>query len=183
MTDETVEMTAEEAKLLRGSKALMDKLLSPKTRREAEKLIKSHYPETTTTDDIVEPYVSEFREATKEFKDFVKSQRDGQIDSKFNQQLQQLKDQGYTDEGLEKIKKLMVDESLPNALAAAAYWEKLNPPKPAEPSAFAPTDWGFGRKSDDASITELFQDEDAWAEKEARRAWNEEVQKKGQILT
>jgi hypothetical protein len=46
-----------------------------------------------------------------------------------------------------------------------------------------PLDWGFGKKTDDPDLKMLFEDEDAWADKEARRAWSEETAKKGQILT
>ena len=53
-----IEISEEEAKLLRGSKTLMDQLLkSPKTRRQAEKLVKELYPDTQTTDDIAAPYI------------------------------------------------------------------------------------------------------------------------------
>jgi chemotaxis protein histidine kinase CheA len=179
-----IEMSEEEARTLRGSKTLMDNLLkSPKTRREAEKLVKTLYPETTTTDDVVEPYVQKIDALEKRLDEYLKGQEGKELDSKFNQQISQLREEGYTEEGIEKIKKLMVDEQLPNALAAAAYWEKKNPPKPAENSNFAPTDWGFGRKTEDKNLNLLFQDEDAWAEQEAKLAWDEETRKKGQILT
>jgi len=181
---ENVEMTAEEARLLRGSKTLMDQLLkNPKTRRDAEKLVKTLYPDTTTTDDIAEPYVKEIQTVKAELEEFKRSRDNEKIDGKLNKQLDQLRADGYTEEGLEKIKELMVKESLPNALAAAAFWEKLNPKTVTASSAFQPTDWGFGRKTEDADLKLLFEDEDAWADKEARKAWDDEVRKKGQILT
>jgi hypothetical protein len=46
-----------------------------------------------------------------------------------------------------------------------------------------PSDWGFGRKTEDANTKLLWEDEDAWAEQEARRVWAEETAKKGQIVT
>ncbi len=184
MFNESVEMSAEEAKLLRGSKTLMDQLLkNPKTRRDAEKLVKTLYPDTTTTDDLAAPYVEEIKSVKAELEEFKKSRNDEKMDAKLNAQLDQLRADGYTDEGLEKIKELMVKESLPNALAAAAFWEKLNPKTVTASSAFQPTDWGFGRKTDDADLKLLFDDEDAWADREARKAWDDEVRKKGQILT
>ena len=152
-----IEMSEDEARALKGSKALMDQLLkNPKTRRDTEKLVKTLYPETTITDDIAAPYVEDIKELRTEFKAFLKSQEDQKIESKFNGQLQQLRDQGYTEDGLDKIKKLMVDESLPNALAAAAYYEKQHPPEPMEPSALSPSDWGFGAPTDDEDTKLLF---------------------------
>ena len=59
------------------------------------------------------------------------------------------------------------------ALAAAAFWEKQNPPKPAETSNFAPTAWGFGHKTEDKDLNLLFADEDAWADKEVRKVFSE----------
>ena len=180
----TVEMTEEEVKLLRGSKVLMDRLLKdPKTRRQAEGLVKQLYPETTTTDDVVEPYVSEIKELAKEFREFRKAQDGEKLDAKLNSQIAQLREDGYTDEGIEKIKEIMVKEQIPNAIAASKLWDKANPPKPAENSNFTPSNWGFGHKTEDANLKLLFEDEDAWAEKEAKRTWDEETRKSGRILT
>ncbi len=139
------EISDENLRVLNGSKALLDKLLgSPKTRRQAEKLIKEHYPETVTSDDMAEPFVKEVS---------------GKVDD------------------------LMVEKEIPDIIVAADHWERQNPPKTQEPSIMAPSDWGFGKKTDDEDLKLLFSDEDAWAEKEARKAWAEETAKKGQILT
>ena len=84
-----IEMSEDEARALKGSKALMDQLLkNPKTRRDTEKLVKTLYPETTITDDIAAPYVEDIKELRTEFKAFLKSQEDQKIESKFNGQLQ-----------------------------------------------------------------------------------------------
>jgi hypothetical protein len=184
MAGEIEEMTAEEARVLRGSKALMDQLLkNPKTRRDAEKLVKTLYPDTTTTDDLAEPYIKRMDSLEAKLDKFFKQTDDDKLDSRLNSQIQELRDRGFTDDGIEKVKQLMVKESIPNALAAAAFWEKQNPKPPEVPSNFSPTDWGFGRKSDDANLDLLFKDEDQWAEQEARKVWQEEATKKSQILT
>ena len=180
----TVEMSEEEVKLLRGSKVLMDRLLKdPKTRRQAEGLVKQLYPETVTTDDVASPYIERIDALEKTLKERFKQQDDEKLDAKFNSQIAQLREDGYTEEGIEKIKEIMVKEQIPNAIAASKLWDKANPPKPAENSNFAPTDWGFGGKQDDPNLKELFEDEDRWAEKEARKAWDEETRKSGRILT
>ncbi len=183
------EISDENLRVLNGSKALLDKLLgSPKTRRQAEKLIKEHYPETVTSDDMAEPFVKEVSgkvdDLSKEFKEFRKSLEGSKLDDKLSRDIQTLRaERDFTDEGIEKLKKLMVEKEIPDIIVAADHWERQNPPKTQEPSIMAPSDWGFGKKTDDEDLKLLFSDEDAWAEKEARKAWSEETAKKGQILT
>lgn len=182
------EISDEQLRLLNGSKALLDKLLgSPKTRRQAEKLIKEHYPETVTSDDVAEPFVKEVQarveDLSKEFKEFVKDFKGKSLDDKLEREIAELKEQDWTDDGIENLKKLMIEREIPSILDAAAVWDKRHPPKAQEPSIMQPLDWGFGRKTEDPDLKLLFEDEDAWADKEARRTWAEETAKKGQILT
>ena len=179
-----IELSEEEVRVLRGSKALMDQLLkSPKTRQQAERLIKTLHPEAVTTDDVAAPYIERIDGLEKKLDAHFKKQTDDALDAKLNAQISQLREDGYTPEGIEKIKQIMVREQIPNAIAASKLWDRENPPKPQENSNFAPTDWGFGRKTDDVDLKLLFDDEDAWAEKEARKAWDEETRKSGRILT
>ena len=183
------EISDDQYKILSGSKALLDKLLgSPKTRRQTEKLIKDHYPETVTSDDVNEPFVKEVTakvdDLSKEFKEFRKSLEGKSLDDRLQRDIDYLmKEQDFTEEGIEKLKKLMVEREIPSMRDAAVLWNHSNPPKPQEPSIMQPSDWGFGRKTDDANLKLLFEDEDAWADQEARKVWNEETVKKGQILT
>lgn len=180
-----VEITEEEARVLRGSRELMDKLLkNPKTRAAQEKLIKELHPEAITTEDQLSPYMSEIKALRDDLKEIKKARDDEKLDAKFHAQIAQLKEDGYTDEGIEKIKKIMVDEQIPNAIAAAAFWEKQNPKAPVPQSLLSGTDWGWGRKTgEDKEIDLLFNSPDEWAEREAQKAWAEEVAKKGQIIT
>ena len=141
-----------------------------------------------TSEEVAEPFVKEIEtkvEAlSKDFKDFVKDFNGKKLDSKLEEGIKYLKNErDFTEEGIEKLKKLMVEKEIPDIVVAADHWERQNPPKPQEPSIMAPTDWGFGRKTEDSDLKLLFEDEDAWAEKEARKAWSEETAKKGQILT
>lgn len=183
------EISDDQLRLLNGSKALLDKLLaSPKTKRATEKLIKEHYPDTVTSDDVAEPFVKEvkegFDELSKEFKEFKKAIEGSRLDDALERGIKKLKDeQDWTDDGIEKLKKMMVEREIPNIEDAAAVWNARNPPKQQESSIMQPPDWGFGRKTEDPDLKLLFEDEDAWADKEARRAWGEETAKKGQILT
>ena len=179
-----IELSEEEVRVLRGSKALMDQLLkSPKTKRTVEKAVKDLYPETVTTDDVAAPYIERLEATEKKLDTYLKEQKESALENKFQGQVQALRDEGYTEEGIEKIKEIMVKESIPNAIAASKLWDQANPPKPAENSNFSPTDWGFGRKTEDADLNLLFKDEDAWAEREAKKAWDEETRKNGRIIT
>jgi len=177
------ELSDEEITLLRGSKTLLDQLLkNPKTRRDAEKLIKTIHPEAVTTDDVAAPYIERIDGLEKKLDEFLKGVQGEKLDSRLEAQIRQLREDGYTEEGIEKIKEIMVKEQIPNAIAASKLWDKANPPPPPEPANFQPTDWGIGRKTDDPDLKLLFQDEDAWAEKEARKAWQDEAAKT-RILT
>jgi len=181
------EISEEQLRILQGSKALLDKLLvSSKTRRQTEALIKEHFPDTQTSDDFAEPYVAEVRGLRKDLDEFKKELKGNKLDDRLAADIVHLKtDSGgnWTDDGIEKLKKLMIEREIPSILDAAAVWDKRNPPKPQEPSIMAPSDWGFGRKTEDKDLKLLWEDEDAWADQEARRVWAEEEAKKGQIIT
>ncbi len=179
------DLSDEELRVLQGSKKLLDQMLKPKYRSKTQAIIKELYPDEVVTEaDIAAPYVERLDKLDKKLSEFIDGEKGKVLDSKLDQGIAYLKkDRDFTDEGIEKLKKLMIDKEIPDIVVAADHWERQNPPKPQEPSILAPTDWGFGRKSEDTDWNELFQDEDAWAEKEARRAWAEETAKKGQIVT
>jgi hypothetical protein len=180
------EISDEQLRILNGSKALLDKLLSGKTRRRQEALIKEHFPETQTTDDIAEPYTAEVKELRKDFDDFRKELKGQKLDDRLYAEIDYLKSAeggNWTEDGVEKLKKFMVEREIPSIKDAAAVWDRNNPPKAIEPSIMQPSDWGFGKKTEDANTKLLWEDEDAWAEQEARRVWAEETAKKGQIVT
>lgn len=179
------ELSDEELRVLQGSKKLLDQMLTPKHRRKTQAIIKELYPDQVVTeDDIAAPYVERLDKLDEKLSKFIDGEKGKKLDDRLERDIAYLrKERDFTDEGIEKLKKLMVEKEIPDIVVAADHWERQNPPKSQEPSILAPTDWGFGRKSEDKDWNELFQDEDAWAEKEARRAWSEETAKKGQIVT
>ena len=181
------EVNDQELAQLRGAKALLEKITTGKTRREAEQLIKKVVPEVNTTDDVLEPYVSQITALDKKIDDFINHSKGERLDAKLARGINKLRsDRDYTDEGIEKLKKMMVDKQIPDIEVAADHYERLNPPVQQEPSLISPTSWGFGRDvdgPDKESVAALFKDEDAWADREAQKAWSEEVKKRGQIIT
>ena len=180
-----VEISEDELRILRGAKTLQDNLLkSPKTRRKQEALVKELYPDTQTTDDLAAPYIERLDGIEKMLSKMVKDKEVDIIESKLTKDFDYLRNErSYTDDGLEKIKELMVKKSIPDAIAAADHWERLNPPPAPEPAGFTPSTWGIGHKTEDADLKLLFDDEDAWAEKTAKAVWDEETRKSGRILT
>ena len=69
----------------------------------------------------------------------------------------------------------MVNRKIPSPIDAAAVWEKQNPPPPPErPSGYKSDSWNFGAPpGKDEELKLLYQDEDAWAEAETRKVFQE----------
>ena len=160
---------------LRGAYQLLDKMMKdPKTRRDAEKLVKVHKPDFPTTDDIAEPYVKQINALSEKLDKFLETQANAKQDAEADAAFGRLRQSGYTDEGIGKIKDLMKARTIPDVEAAAALFDKLNPPPPPAPATgFHGTSWGIGDTHDGAPDKLLFENEDAWAEQEANRVWKE----------
>jgi hypothetical protein len=169
------EISAEEWQVASGARALLDKLLkSPKTQLATQRLIKSAVPDVQIETVEDNPIYTELQETRSTLRELQKSLEESAIDSKLEREFDKLRSQGFTDDGIEAVKKLMVDRKIPHASDAAAVYEKMNPPKPTDrPSGYG-TDWGFGRKQEgDEDRNLLLQNEDAFAEQEARRFFDE----------
>jgi hypothetical protein len=169
-----------ELDVLRKGKALLDEMLrSPKTKRATERTIKQLHPETVITDDFEEPLHNEIKSVGEKLDKFLEAQSTREQDNYLAARFDALrKDGSWQDEGIEKLKKLMVERKIPDPLDAAKVYEAENPPpQPQKPSAFAGTSWGFGRKSEDVDTKLLFEDEDAFADAEAHKFFNEQAAK------
>lgn len=167
-----------ELAILRGAHRLLDQLhTSPKTRRQFQKAVKELHPSTITDEDRVSeaPEVKRLDSLEKTVTDFIDGWKTREQDNEFNAAFGRLRDQGYTDEGIDKIKKLMVDRKIPDPEAGAALFDKINPAKPMEHSGFQPTSWNFGGMGADEPDTKLlFENEDLWAEREAMKVIRED---------
>lgn len=166
-----------ELAILRGAHKLLDQLhASPKTRRQFQAAVKELHPSTITDDDRVKdaPEVQRLNKLEKTVTDFIGDFTTKSQDAEFNAAFGRLRDQGYTEEGVEKIKKLMVERRIPDPEAGAALFDKINPAKELPPSGFQPSSWNFGGMGADEPDTKLlFEDEDRWAEREAAKVIRE----------
>jgi hypothetical protein len=166
---------------LRKARGLLDGLLrDPKTKRNVEREIKKLHPDTVITDDFDAPIMDEIKAIRKDVGDFLKAQNESRVDATLQAEFDALRrDSGYTDEGIEKIKAIMKERTIPDPMAAAALYEKLNPPpKPQQPSSFNGMGWGIGAPSEEPDTKLLFDNEDAFAEQEAGRFFQELAQTK-----
>ena len=162
------------------AKQVLSELMLPKTADRAQALIKEHHPDYATDRDKAAPHGKELKEEIfKELEAREKKKRDDDLDRNFNDKINALKlsaanPNGYTEEGIEKIKQLMRDRTIPDPEAAAALFDRLNPQQPDAPSGYRPTGWNFGTAGkDDTDKKLLFEDPDAWADKEAKKVWDE----------
>lgn len=155
-------------RVLQGAHTLMDKLMrNPATRQQAEKLIKQIEPSVTTTEDYAKPYIEKIDGLEKKLDTFLTNQAQREIDGQLNQEYAALANDGWTTEGIEKLKKFQVERNIPSPIDAAGAWERRYPAAPQQASILSSADWGFARDNADEMNTLLWKDEDAFADKEA----------------
>ena len=175
---ETVIDDAYLAKLQAAEKLLEQLNSDPKSRKHLTAGIKQHYPQTRTEDDIAEEFAAPIREEVKASLSKVeemlskldqREQRDAEmrtladLDKAFGRLRQ---DYGYNEDGIDKIKSLMVDRSIPDPEAAAALYERLNPAPVDTRSSWEPDGWNLRDDAVETDVQGLFTDPDRWADKE-----------------
>ena len=175
---ETVIDDAYLAKLQAAEKLLEQLNSSPKSRKSLTAAIKEHYPQTRTEDDIAEEFAAPIREEVQASLSEVKGMLQKLHDrDQRDQELRTLADldtafgrlrstYGYNEDGIDKIKSLMVDRSIPDPEAAAAPYERLNPAPVDTRSSWEPDGWNLREDAVDTDVQGLFTDPDRWADKE-----------------
>lgn len=163
--------------IARGAQTLMDELLTnPKTKHAMEAAIKTLHPTVVTKADEAAPLINAIKNVNSKVDQTINWLKAREVDSNLAKEFGRVKDSyGFTDEGMDEIKRLMISEKIPSPEAAAALYEKRHPaPGPQEPSLFAPQQWGFGNIPDnDEDLKLLWKNEDQWAEKQARQVLKE----------
>jgi cell fate (sporulation/competence/biofilm development) regulator YlbF (YheA/YmcA/DUF963 family) len=172
----TLEVDEQEYKTLRQARELLEKMNgNPKSRRDYQRALKVVVPDMVTDEERVAeaPEVKRLSSLEAKFDKFLEAQEKREQDNEVRSAFDRLRTAGYTDEGVGAIQKLMIERKIADPEAAAALFDKTNKAKDIIPSGFAPTSWGFGAPPADDDTKLLFENEDAWAEKEARKAFLE----------
>lgn len=183
-----VEIEEAQLQALQNAYGLLNKLYGdPKHGMAFKKLLKDHNPNLSIPEiDAAAPHVArldeiekttkaELDETKKQLAEFIRKQQEEREEADLESRLRQVKtDNDLTDEGLEKVKKLMVERKIADPEAAAALLLRKEPAAPLPPSGFVPRRWNFGvAEKDDASAQHLLADPEGWMEEEAARIWSE----------
>lgn len=118
---------------------------SDESRAEYESALKKKFPDKyKTSAEKAEPYLSPLQKKIEALEAKLKARDEKEQDESIDQTFSRLKkDNGYTDEGIAEIKKIMLDRKVADPEVAAAYFEKRNPPKAIESSGFSERGWNF----------------------------------------
>lgn len=168
----------------RGMTLLQTLSTNPKTRRQFEGALKVIHPEIETSDDVAmevaKPYVEQIaglEGKLTEFLDGQKAERESaeqrRADDETRDAFSRLSKQGYTDDGLEKIKGLMVDRKIADPEAAAALFDRQNPKPPEGVASWEPDSWNLEERAVGNDVAGLFKNPDRWADAEVGNVLNE----------
>jgi hypothetical protein len=165
-----------------AAKKLLEQINNdPRTRPLLTRAIKAHYPNTVTNEDlaaeVARPYIEEVRQTKAQLEEMFgkmaareRYEEERQTLSDLDRSFSRLKKTyGYNDEGIDKIKALMIDRSIPDPDAAAALFERQNP-KPTEArSSWEPDAWDLKDNAVEVDVAGLFADPEKWADREVGR--------------
>lgn len=174
------------ALLQRSHDVLMKLNGDARTRAPLEAAIKVHYPQVVTEEDqrqqLVAPQLEAFktqivdplREQLEAFTTARQTEAAARTESDLASAFTDIrKNRGFTDDGIEAVKRLMVDRSIADPHAAAALFAEQNPPAPQEAPGFQPQHWNMEQTVTDFDLKGLFENEDRWADNMAAKALNE----------
>lgn len=184
MADITI--SAQDHAVLQESFKLLNQMNSdPVAKRALEQAIKKVRPEVEIEADIAERYAAPVREdvtkLTAQFTEFMDSQKKRDADAAERAtndtiagQFADLAKEGYTVEGIEKIKTIMVDRKIADPEAAALLFDKLNPKPVQENPGWIPQAWDVDSTAGGGIDTKaLFANEERWADAEVGKVLNE----------
>lgn len=164
------------ATMKRAVDFLQEAATKPETRRGFEKIAKTLRPEIETTEDIAAsyaaPHIEELNATRAKLDEFLAAQTkreqdaaDAAADRRLNEAFERQRAAGYTEEGIGKIKQLMIDRGIADPEAAAALFDRQNP-KPSDiPGAWEPDHWNIRTDAVENDVEGLFRDPDKWADK------------------
>lgn len=124
---------------------------SDESRADYEAALKKKFPDKyKTSSDRAKPILAPLEEEIKELRAWKKSVEEREQDSELDSTFKRLKSEnGYTDEGISEIQKIMRERKVADPEVAAAYFEKRNPPKAIESTGYGERGWNFGDGADE----------------------------------
>lgn len=166
------EIDDNELDLLKRAAALLN-LLDQKGGLEFKQMVKKHMPDVSIPEiDVAAPVIERISKVEKEFHDHLASLKSSQVDQELDRSFEALKKQGYTDEGINHIRKLMVDEKIAHPEAAAALFDRRQPKAPVPVSTTSA--WNFGKADEkDERAKRLLDDPEGFVDQEASDILNE----------
>ena len=182
--------------LVKAATLLQNLSSNPQALSHLERSIKAINPNVETTEEaaarqarpLIEPIQSEVAELRAQLSERIKADDDRRAaaemalqDKEINSAFQRLQDNdGYTPEGIENIKKLMVDRKIADPEAAAALFSRMHPPAKQEQSSWEPARWNLEDNAVANNVSGLFTDPDKWADNEVGQVLLEERRKVSQ---
>jgi hypothetical protein len=150
----------------------------PQWGKEAKRLIKKVYPQTKIPDLDIEDQVNARLDADKKQRDDEKAAETERVQRETWQQKRASvkKEWGFTDEGMERLERFMVDNNVGSYEVAASYMASK------EPKTSAPEyDAGFWHHERQEGWAEMAKDPEAYARNEILQAiYRDEQQQKAQ---
>jgi hypothetical protein len=152
--------------------ALLNQLMSnPETRRQTQLLVKKANPKASIPEiDAAQPLVGAINNQQKEI-DALKMElmkRDAQAD--IDKKHGSLKSQGYTDEGIKNIEKLMVERNISDYDAGAALFDRMNPAPSVSSPSYVGQSFFNGVDTSGEDFKKFSTNPGAWVDDETSRA-------------
>lgn len=179
------EISEQELATLKNSYNLLQKLDSdPRSKPLVERAVKIHHPEVVTEEELGErlaaPHIEKVNAVATELRDQLEAlkQREAGVaqreqENAVNSAFTRLESAGYTPDGIGAIKQLMVDRKIADPEAAAALFDKMNPPAATEAPGWVPDRWNFDETASAVDVKGLFKNEDKWADDMVGQVLNE----------
>lgn len=149
------EITDQELDAAKKAIGLIQQLTAnPDARAHFERSLKVIDPKVKTAEDqaaeLAKPYVDQIAALQKrlderdEAEAAARAERDeAEALAKLETGFDLLRKEGVTDEGMEKVKALMKEKTIPDPMAAFALYERMNPPPPDMEASYKPQGWDF----------------------------------------
>lgn len=148
-----IALDAEVYKNLTTVAGIVDRMMQPDAKAEFEPVFKKFVnPNYITDKDRAAPHVNPLLERLEQLEKKLKGSDEEKIDNQLAQKFKALKDNyGVTDDGIETVKKYMVEHRIADPEDAWFAYKGREPSAPVIPNGMVPSSWGFQDTSDEDS--------------------------------